>query len=159
MDDWIEIRNGNERIAGLVKELSWRATVLQAITDETITLPNKTIAQSQIVNFSGKERPFLRSQVFRLPYGGQLELAREILLQTVKDTPGVLASPPPVTLISETHESWIVLKVVYAVNDYGNQYLIADRFYQLAFARLAEQGLVLAGQRMELVTVDPRAKI
>jgi small-conductance mechanosensitive channel len=150
MDDWIEIRNGQEKIVGQVKELSWRATVLQAMTDEIITLPNKTIAMSQIVNFSAKERPFLRSQVFRLPFEADLEKTRSLLLKLILETPGVLASPPPLTLVTETHESWIVLKVIYSLSDYGNQYVIADRFYQRALHELATNGVNLAANRLDI---------
>jgi len=150
MDDWIEIRNGQEKIVGQVKELSWRATVLQAMTDEIITLPNKTIAMSQIVNFSARERPFLRSQVFRLTYETDLETARSLLLKLILETPGVLASPPPLTLVTDTHESWVVLKVIYSLNDYGNQYVIADRFYQSALKELAANGIALAANRLDV---------
>lgn len=153
MDDWIEIRNGTDKISGQVKELSWRATVLQAITDETIVLPNKTIAMSQIVNFSARERPFLRSQLFRIPLDGPLEKAREVLLRAVDETPEILKSPKPLTLVSETHESWIVLKVVYSLTDYGNQYVIADAFYQRALTLLSESGIALASDRLNLKTV------
>lgn len=152
MDDWIEIRNGTDKISGQVKELSWRATVLQAITDETIVLPNKTIAMSQIVNFSARERPFLRSQVFRIPFDCSLETAREVLLKAVNETPEILKTPRPLTLVSETHESWIVLKVVYSLTDYGNQYVIADSFYQKALSLLGENGILLAGDRLNIKT-------
>jgi small-conductance mechanosensitive channel len=152
MDDWIEIRNGTDKISGQVKELSWRATVLQAITDETIVLPNKTIAMSQIVNFSARERPFLRSQLFRIPFECSLEKAREVLLKAADETPQILKAPRPLTLVTETHESWIVLKVVYSLTDYGNQYVIADQFYQRALALLGENDIALAGDRLNLKT-------
>lgn len=59
MGDWIEIKTDSEKISGQVLEVSWRATSLIAITDEVITLPNRSIAQYQISNFAGRERPFL----------------------------------------------------------------------------------------------------
>lgn len=152
MDDWIEIRNGTDKISGQVKELSWRATVLQAITDETIVLPNKTIAMSQIVNFSARERPFLRSQLFRIPFDCSLEKAREALLKAADATPEILKTPKPLTLITETHESWVVLKVVYSLTDYGNQYVIADQLYQKALGLLGENDITLAGDRLSITT-------
>lgn len=152
MDDWIEIHNGSDTISGQVKELSWRATVLQAISDETIVLPNKTIAMSKIVNFSARERPFLRRQVFRIPFDAPLETAREVLLRAVDEIPEILKAPKPLALVSETHESWVVLKVVYSLTDYGNQYVIADAFYLKALALLRENGIPLAGDRLNIKT-------
>ena len=38
------------------------------VTEEYITLPNRLIAQCQIVNFSGRLRPFYRGYFFRIPF-------------------------------------------------------------------------------------------
>jgi small-conductance mechanosensitive channel len=72
MDDWIELHHNGEIIAGQVKELSWRATLLQSMTDEMITIPNRTISQWQIINFSGKtHRLQACSNMARLVFGDE----------------------------------------------------------------------------------------
>jgi len=45
LGDWVEVRAGADHISGQVVEVSWRATVLLAIGEETITIPNTTMAQ------------------------------------------------------------------------------------------------------------------
>lgn len=148
LGDWIELRNGTDRIAGQVYELSWRATVLQALTEELITIPNRSVAQWQIFNFGGHQRHFLRSQFFRVPFGTQIELAKVVLLSSASSVPGILRTPPPAVVVSEITESWISLKVVYAIADYGAQYGIADKFLTRAIADLEEAGIELAGPRI-----------
>jgi len=148
LGDWIELRNGSERIAGLVSEISWRATVLTAITDETLTIPNRMLAQWQILNFSGRERPFARSLVFRFHFGTDVEKARKTLFQALVGEAAVLKYPEPLCMISETTESWIAMKLVYFIEQYGSQYAIADRIYTRALALLEENNLPLASQRI-----------
>lgn len=55
LGDWIEVKGGGDRIVGQVHEISWRATVLLAITDELITIPNRNLAQWQILNFADRK--------------------------------------------------------------------------------------------------------
>lgn len=156
LGDWIELRNGSDRIAGQVYELSWRATVLQALTEELITIPNRNVAQWQIFNYGGNHRHFLRTQFFRVPFGTSIELAKVVLLSSASSVPGILKTPPPTVVVSEITESWITLKVVYGISDYGSQYGIADKFFTRALADLAEAGIDLAGPR--ILVVDANVK-
>lgn len=150
LDDWIELKTGDDKIAGQVKEISWRGTVLLAVTDEYITIPNRMIAQCQIVNFSGKIKPFYRGYFFRIPFGSDLEKIKSILLQTVSEVPGVSSESPSLAIVTDTTESWITLKVVYPITNYGSQYLIADTFYSKALTKLDSLGIRLAGPRLRV---------
>lgn len=149
LGDWIEVRGSFEKIAGQVQEVTWRATVLLAITDELITIPNRLMAQSQIMNFSGR-RPFFRSHTFRIPYDAPLDTAKIVLLSSISSVPGVSRHPRPVVFVSETTESWVQLRVSYTISDYGSQWGIADKFLTRALADLAEAGVPLAAPRLEV---------
>jgi small-conductance mechanosensitive channel len=148
--DWVEILNGSQKLAGQVYEISWRATVLVAITDETLTIPNRIMAQAQVLNFSSRIRPFLRSQYFRIQFDQDLDKAKDVLTKVAEGTDGVLDSPHPVALINETTDSWIGLKLVYAVDNYGSQYTVADRILTSGVKALKEAGFALATQRVRV---------
>lgn len=150
MDDWIELRNGTEKIAGQVKELTWRATLLQSMTDEMITIPNRTIAQWQIMNFSARTQPFLRSQVFRFSLDASVADAKAALKEAIWTTPELLKTPAPTVLVMETTQSWITLKAIYYISDYGFQYIAADRFYERALEILKKKNIALATDRLQV---------
>lgn len=150
LDDWIELKNGDEKISGQVKELSWRATVLLAVTEEYITLPNRLIAQCQIVNFSGRLRPFYRGYFFRIPFSTSVADAKTALRKAISEIPEILSDPPSLIIITETTDSWVTLKVVYALTNYGSQYVIADKFYEAALRNLADAKIHLASPRLAI---------
>ena len=150
MDDWIELKNGTEKIAGQVKELTWRATLLQSMTDEMITIPNRTIAQWQIMNFSARTQPFLRGQIFRISLDAEISDAKAALKEAMWTTPELLKTPAPTVIITETTESWITLKAIYYVSDYGFQYIAADRFYERALEIMKKKNINLATDRLKL---------
>lgn len=153
LDDWIEIQTDEAtKISGQVRELTWRATVLQAFTDETITIPNRTMAQARILNYSSRTRPFFRSYFFRIALNADVAKAKAALRRAIAGTQGVLTPPEPMVIITEAGDSWICLKAIYAIENYGGQYAIADRFYENALKELRAEGIALAAKRLTVLS-------
>lgn len=155
LGDWVEVRSDNGPIAGQVLEVSWRATLLLAIGEELVTIPNKTMAQGLVLNFSGRERPFVRGYFFRLPLDADLALAKKLLTRAALETEGIARDPGPMPLVIETTESWIAIKMINFITDYGAQYNIGDAFQTRALELLAENGIALAAPRLELLRTSP----
>lgn len=150
LGDWIEIRSGSDKIVGQVQEVSWRATVLLAITDEIIIVPNRFMSQSQIYNFAGRNRPFLRSHIFRIPLDGDVMKAKAVLEKAALSTEGVLSDPAPAAIVMATTDSWVEMKLVYNIHNYGSQFGISDRFLTAAVLALREAQIPLAGSRLSI---------
>lgn len=148
--DWLEVTNGSQKTVGLVKEITWRATVFSGWTEELITIPNRVLANSQIANFSLGYQPIIRSQMFRVPYGTDLAMTKKILAESVKDISSIRSWPEPVVIISETTDSWITLKLVYYIDNYGTQYGVADQVVEAALGALAHAGIHTASQRLQV---------
>ncbi len=147
--DWIEVTvSGGQKAVGQVKEISWRATVLIGWSDEVITLPNRTLANSQIANFSSGGHPIVRSQTFRLAFGLDTNKVKSILIDSIRGIPNVRQIPNPGVLISENTESWISYKLYYFIDNYGSQFGIADQVTDSAIRALAAHGISTAGQRV-----------
>lgn len=153
--EWVEIRNGTDKVVGQIEEISWRATTLFSITDELITIPNRTMAQAQVSNFAGATKPFLRSQLFRLPYDTSIEQAKAVLLKSAAETAGILTDPKPLVFISETTESWISMKLIYALVDYGGQFRIADSLLTVALKNLEIAHIRTAAPRLAIEHSKP----
>ncbi len=149
--DWIEVQSGPQKWIGQVLEINWRATMLTGLTDEAITIPNRVISQSQVSNFSTKTRPFCRAFVFRLKYGTNLDLARKLLIDATTGVNGVVDTPAPLTLISECAESWITMRLVYFLEDYGSQFTIADHIATQALSLFKKNSIELASPRIDIL--------
>jgi small-conductance mechanosensitive channel len=148
--DWIEVNTGSQRIVGQVQEITWRATVLIALSDEAITIPNRVIAQAQINNYSLKTRPIIRSQIFRLDPNVDIELAKSTLLKAVRNIDKVRHNPAPMVLITETHDSWLPFKLIYFVDDFGSQWSISDEVISKSVTALNAQGIRLSAPRLSI---------
>ena len=151
--DWIEIFNGTQKLTGLVTEITWRATVLLSVTEEVITIPNRIVSQSQVNNYAAKTGPIIRSQVFRIPYGTSITKTKQILVKSISSTRGIRKLPEPIVLVAESAESWITLKLIYYIDDFGRQFLINDQVLTSALEALQSERLNLAPPKI-LVAKD-----
>ncbi len=148
--DWIEIHSGGEKWVGQVYEISWRATNLISFTHESITVPNRVVAQAEISNFSTKYRPVLRNQIFRIPFGADVKQVKEILSRMALTVPNVRKNPAPFVLIAEITESWVSCKLVYYLDNFGEQFRVADQILMRGLESLEASGFKLAGHRVSL---------
>jgi small-conductance mechanosensitive channel len=149
--DWVEIHSGAEKLAGQVQEISWRATTLLGFADEFILIPNRVIAQSQLLNFSHFYKPARLNQMFRFHFDVSIDIARLALLEGIANIPEILKDPSPRTLITEVTESWITIKVFYSLKDYGTRYRTGDLVITQILDRIRFHKLSLASPTLHLL--------
>lgn len=148
--DWIEIQSGPNKWIGKVTEVTWRATLLTGLTDESIIVPNRIMGQSEISNFTNTRTPICRVQIFKLPYGTPLDRARRALLDATTEIENLLHHPEPLVLVSESHESWITCRLVYFIKEYGSQWTIANQVIERAIHNLTDAGISIAKPRLDI---------
>ncbi|QDK37846.1 mechanosensitive ion channel family protein [Bdellovibrio sp. NC01] len=148
--DWLEITSGIQKATGQVKEMTWRSVTLVGFSDEIITFPNRFMANAQISNFSPGDHPILRRQIFRLAYGANIELAKQLLEQTVAGIGEIRGIPTPWAYVSDSNENWVEVKILYFIDNYGSQFSIGDKVYVRGIAALRASGIELARQVIQL---------
>ena len=149
--DWVEIHVASEKLSGQVQEINWRATTLLSFADEFILIPNRLIAQGQLLNFSNLQKPARLNQVFRFQFNESIDKAKTALLEGVSNIPDILKEPAPRTLITEVTESWITVKIFYSLKDYGTRYRTGDLVITRILERVRFHHLNLATSSLRLV--------
>jgi small-conductance mechanosensitive channel len=148
--DWIEIQSGADKWVGQVYDISWRATVLIAFGEESITVPNRIMSQAQIANYSTKYRPIMRNILFRLPFDADIANVKKLLNEAASSSAEVRKMPAPKVLITETTESWISFKLLYFIDNYGLQYRIADALQTKVLEIFSKEGIQLAKAQIRI---------
>ena len=148
--DWLEIMNGSQKIIGQVSEISWRATTLTGWFNETITLPNRFLAGTQILNFRKGEVAIYRNQTFRVPHQVDAEWVRRLLLESLRSVVGIRHDLPAVCVIIENHDSWLAFRLSFAIEDYSRQYLIAHDVLAQGLAKLREANITPMYQQYQV---------
>ena len=119
--DWIETGSHSGRIV----EIGWRSTRLVTHDGDTLFLPNSQLVTGEVRNLSrptGAHRVSLRVSVHHRHAPGHV---RQILLDAVRDVPGVLAYPPPDCLIADLTDVAVVYAVRYWLTEFDREAGIA----------------------------------
>ncbi len=148
--DWVDITQGVQKAVGQVKEISWRSTIITGFSDEEITIPNRTMANAQISNFSPDGRPIVRSQLFRVPFDSDIEKAKQLIEKAVVEISDVRGTPAPFAYIQDSSESSIVIKVIYFIDNFGGQFGVGDKVLRKGIDALRKNGIELAHNVLEI---------
>lgn len=89
---------------GSVNEVQIFNTVLKTPDNKTIVIPNGSLVNASVVNFS--TQPTRRVDwTFGIAYGDSIETAQEIIKNLIKDDDRILKDPAPFTAVSELADS------------------------------------------------------
>jgi len=148
--DWVEVKQNSQKIVGKVHEISWRATVLVSFSDEMITLPNRVMAQAEVSNFSVEDRPFCKTINYYVEYGTPFEKARDAILSSLKKIEEVANQPAPLVLLRELGDSYMTLRLVFSIRDYGRQYIIMSEIHEKSLEALKTVGINIAPPKLQV---------
>ncbi|MBX2844819.1 MAG: mechanosensitive ion channel [Saprospiraceae bacterium] len=91
---------------GFVEEISVFVTKLKTFQNKTVFVPNGKITADKITNVS--EKGFLRADFnFAIPYGGDIDKAKEVALGVLKNSPLVMDDPAPSVYTSDLTENGV----------------------------------------------------
>lgn len=111
--DWIEAKG----VSGSVKETSLFYTKLNTFGNQLAIIPNGQLTNDNIINYTveGKRRAAI---TVGISYDSDIKLAKEILLNIVKEQEDILKDPEPVVVVTELADSAVNLSVrFWALND------------------------------------------
>src|SRR3989442_7666272 len=111
--EWIEVG----RRVGPILEIPWRFTRIVTKDGDSVFVPNSELVAGEVLNFSRPTGAHRMTVRIGFQYRHPPDEVRRVLLDAVRDAPGVLDQPPPDCGPHEFGESAIV---------YGLRYWIAD---------------------------------
>lgn len=148
--DWVQIDDGHEKILGQIQEITWRATFLTSFAEELIMIPNKTIAQAQIVIFPNGQSNVRHFQILRFNHNVDVDEVTYLITEELKNFKEVLQDPPPRILVMEITDSWITVKVFYSLIDYSLKYRIGDLILRKILILLSKNNIELAKSKINI---------
>ena len=106
-------------IMGFVQRLTTRATILMTQDGNHVQIPNSTVYQSNIHNYTSN--PNRREDfIVGIGYGDSVANAQEIALQVLEDHPAVLDDPEPWVLVESLGAAAVNLRIYFWLD--GSQY-------------------------------------
>ena len=108
-------------VTSKVSRIQMRATTVIDWDHKELIVPNKTFITNQLVNWTLSSAITRVTVPVGVAYGSDLEATRQIIMDTVKATPYVLADPEPSVLCLDFGNSAINFTIYVFVNEFGNR--------------------------------------
>ncbi|WP_447968154.1 mechanosensitive ion channel domain-containing protein [Nitrospira sp. M1] len=100
-----------ENYEGLVVKLTSRATILMTLDGNHVRIPNATVYKGILLNYSRNPKRRFTFEV-GIDTSVNIEAARQLAVETLRQTPGVISDPPVRCLIEKLGESNVILKML-----------------------------------------------
>ncbi len=119
---------------GTVEDINLFSTVLIAADKSMIIVPNSAIIGGNIVNFSNREIRNVE-YIISIGYEDDLKLAKEILMQIIKEDARTLQDPPPVVAVGKLAQNSVdfIFRAWVKSDDYLDAYSDMLEKVKLAF--------------------------
>jgi small-conductance mechanosensitive channel len=144
--DWIEA----DDVEGVVVDLNWRTTRVKTRSGDLVVVPNSQLANASIVNYSTPEPLHRVEYPVQVAFVNPPTIARNMLLDAARATPGVLEEPPPEVRVVQTDDPLMGYEVHMWVADYSVVPRVKSDFGALVWYQSQRQGVPLPSPAQDL---------
>jgi MscS family membrane protein len=125
--DRIEIQG--EGTWGDVVDIGLRTTRIRTRDNRVVIVPNSVIGANQVINYSYPDPRYRIQTHVGIPYGADIEAARQIIIDTVRQVEGVLPDKPVDALYIEMGDSARIVRVRWWIESYVDTRQMLDRVH------------------------------
>ncbi len=138
--EWISL---SETEFGEISQISWRATTLKTLDNNYIIIPNKIVANAQIINYSSPSRITGRNLIIDLDLNHPPNLVKKVLLKVLKDSEEIADFPEPLIWINQYGEYFVQYKMRYWITKFERFPFIEDEIYSKVWYALNRNSIVI----------------
>ncbi|HSR30552.1 MAG TPA: mechanosensitive ion channel family protein [Anaerolineae bacterium] len=127
MGDRIEIQGVGTW--GDVLEIGLRTTRIRTLDNRMVIVPNSIIGQNQVINYTFPDPRYRIQTHVGIAYGTDIETARRLIVDTVRQLEGVLPDKPVDALYHEMGDSAMIFRVRWWNESYTDTRRIIDQVH------------------------------
>ena len=148
--DWIQFGD----LQGTVIDINWRSSRIRDRNGDLHVVPNSKLANDQVINY-GEPSTLHRVVVpLQVAYLNPPTLAREMLLDAARSTPGVLEDPAPSVKVVQIDDPLMGYEVHMWIDDFGNAPRVASTFGSLVWYASHRHDVPLPSPAQDLYLYD-----
>ena len=127
--------NQDDSLLGDVVEISLIYTKIKTIKNELVTVPNQSLLQNQIVNYSGFEHLAISIEV-NIVYGNDKNKIKSLLVKAASNTSGIISDIPKPYVILKRFDNFAAVFELRAYTKRSNEFLriqsdIRENIYEI----------------------------
>ncbi len=140
--DYIRLEDGLE---GYIEDITWRNTIIRALSNNLIIVPNSKLAQSTIINHYKPDTELNFTVEVGVSYDTDLKKAEKVALEEAKkllnEVEGGVPEFEPFVRFYEFGDSSINMKVFLRAKEYVYQFMLKHEFIKRLKERFDKEGI------------------
>jgi len=126
---------------GDVVDIGLRSSRIRTRDNRMVIIPNSVISKSLVVNYSYPDTQYRIQNHIGLAYGTDIEAARKIMTNVVRNVDGVLIDKPVEALFLEFGDSALIFRVRWWLDSFVDTRRMFDRVNTELYRALSEAGI------------------
>jgi MscS family membrane protein len=126
---------------GDVVDIGLRTTRIRTRDNRLVIVPNSTISSNQVINYSYPDPRYRIQTHIGIAYGTDIETARQIIVDTVRQVEGVLLDKPVDALYIDMGDSAMIFRVRWWIESYVDTRQMFDKVHTALQHALDEAGI------------------
>lgn len=140
--DFIRLETGEE---GWVRDVTWRNTTIEMVSNDLVIVPNATIAKSRVINFTTLDEQHSVTVPVGVAYGSDLEYVERITADAARaaqrEIEGAVSEWDPPIRFFEFGDHAVNLRVVLRVERYDVRFAVLSEFIKRLHKAYADAGI------------------
>ena len=148
--DWIQFGD----LQGKVIDINWRSSRIQDRNGDLHVVPNAQLAKDKVVNYVEPTRLHRVVVPVQVAYLNPPTLAKEMLLDAARSTPGVLDDPPPAVRVVQVDDPLMGYEVHMWIEDFQDAPKVSSTFGSLVWYASHRHDVPLPSPAQDLYLYD-----
>jgi potassium-dependent mechanosensitive channel len=132
--DWVKIGNLDE---GKVIDMTWRMVRIETKDHNVLNIPNRSVADQSIRNFSYPNPAVRISEAIYFLQGDDPTLVQDVLIAAIVGVEGALAKPKPAALYRGVKDGVSEYTMRYYIDDHGLKDHVTERVWKNVIEQIA----------------------
>jgi small-conductance mechanosensitive channel len=137
-----------------VQQMGIRATIARTLDEEEIIIPNSTIVQSSVTNYTLRDSKYRLRCTVGVVYSSDMRVVREVLETTARETAWRLKDTDPVILLVEFGSSSVDWEISVWMDDPWRVRRAKSKLNEAIWWALKDAGITIAFPQLD-VHLDP----
>ena len=136
-----------------VRDMGLRATVARTLDEEDLIIPNSTLVQNTVTNFTLRDSVYRLRATVRVAYASDLKQVMAVLLDATRGFPARMNDYEPRVLLTEFAESGVVFEVSVWVSDPWRARTILSDLHEAIWWALKGAGITIPSPQRDVRVV------
>lgn len=136
--DRIQLAGGQ---MGDVTDIGLRSTKIRTLDNMLLVIPNSDLCNTMVVNQAFPDFRARGRINVAVGYGSDVDLVKKVLLETARETEGVMADPVPESYFVSFGDYALNMTLFFWVAEYAKLFSVTDKVNSLIIRRFRENGI------------------